>query len=339
MILKVLRWTAKAVIAGCAALTLLSAVTAIYSFTGVHVTNETGATDYRWEANQYRANMTEGFSWFRMNADGFNNSFSRSDVDGTDILLVGSSHMEAANVAADRNTGYLLNQSLPGYITYNIGISGHTIYQCVNDLQDAINCYLPSEYIIIETDRIEMDEGMMQAVLAGSLGRIPSRDSGPLYLLQKGIPCFLPLYRNLENWKSASVIRNAGETAEFSGEEHEKNDSYYETLDGFLEKIRLAAGNTKVILFYHPQTIIGGDGQLPEPDTAASEAFGKLCARHGITFLDMYDDFERLYREEHKLAHGFANTAVGYGHLNEEGHRLTAQRLAAEIQGGQNGTE
>ena len=339
MVLKVLRWAGKAVLAGITALVLLSAVALVYSCTGVHITNETGATDYRWEPNQFRSNMAEGFSWFRMNGDGFNNSFDCSEVERTDILLMGSSHMEACNVAKDRNAGFLLNRSLPQYVTCNIGISGHTIYQCVDNLQAAVSVYRPSEYILIETDRIVLDEGRMQEVLAGKLEHIPSHDSGALYLLQKYIPCFLPLYRNLENWKGASSVGSADVAAGFSGEEIGKEDTYFDTLDRFLEKINCIAGNTKVIIFYHPETIIDANGLLPEPDTEASDTFQQMCADHGITLLDMYGDFSSLYQKEHKLAHGFANTAVGYGHLNEEGHRLIAERLTAEIKGEKNGVK
>lgn len=147
---KVVRWILKAGIAGVVSLIILSAITIAYSHSGVHVSNETSATDYKWESHQFRSNMTEGFSWLRMNGDGFNNSFEIAESKNMDILLVGSSHMEAVNVAKNRNVGFLLNESFEELTTYNIGVSGHTIYQCVNNLPNAISYYNPENISLLK---------------------------------------------------------------------------------------------------------------------------------------------------------------------------------------------
>ena len=51
---KTIAWFVKAGIAGVIALGLLSAFTIIYSYSGVHIANDTGTTDYKWESNQFR---------------------------------------------------------------------------------------------------------------------------------------------------------------------------------------------------------------------------------------------------------------------------------------------
>ena len=119
------KWCIKAGIAGAASVALLSLFTLVYSNSGVHIANPSQATDYFWEPRQYKANMTEGFSWLRMDANGFNNEKDLVDLGGVDILIMGSSHMEAVNVGRAENAGALLNTMLPEYKTYNIGISGH----------------------------------------------------------------------------------------------------------------------------------------------------------------------------------------------------------------------
>ena len=43
------------------------------------------------------------------------------------------------------------------------------------------------------------------------------------------------------------------------------------------------------------------------------------------------DDFYKEYVDTHQLAHGFINTEVGEGHLNEIGHSLVAKRLGDAI--------
>lgn len=50
--------------------------------------------------------MLEGMAWFRMDDNGFNN-VDAEDGD-LDILLMGSSHMEAVQVDPTENTAYLL---------------------------------------------------------------------------------------------------------------------------------------------------------------------------------------------------------------------------------------
>lgn len=62
------------------------------------------------------------------------------------------------------------------------------------------------------------------------------------------------------------------------------------------------------------------------------DVFVQACKNNGILFVDMTEPLERLYKEEHILAHGFINTAVGSGHLNKYGHNLIARVLTYVIQ-------
>ena len=49
-----------------------------------------------------------------------------------------------------------------------------------------------------------------------------------------------------------------------------------------------------------------------------------------ITSINAEESFERLYQEEQKLAHGFVNSAVGTGHLNEAGHMAVADAACSD---------
>lgn len=326
---EVLQWLLKAGISSIISLAALSMITVVYSHTGIHVSNETGATDYKWKPYQFRSNMTEGFSWFRMNGEGFNNSFDFADVDGVDILLMGSSHMEAVNISKDKNAGYFLNESFPEWTTYNIGISGHTIYQCADNLEAAVSYYKPSKYVVIETNRVRLDEKQMEEVINYNLADIPSHDSGLRYAVQKYIPCFLPLYRELKNWMSLSAAVEAKVEESKDGVGNEKE--YTALLESFIKRIADTVDIGKVIIFYHPNTVIDEKGVLSEEGRDSSEEFAAICRKNGIIFVNMYEDFKELYERDHKLAHGFANTAVGVGHLNEEGHKVIASKLAEVI--------
>ena len=58
----------------------------------------------------------------------------------------------------------------------------------------------------------------------------------------------------------------------------------------------------------------------------------EVCEKNNIIFIDMSDDFLKMYEEENVLPNGFCNTAVGFGHLNKYGHTAIARRLAEVIE-------
>lgn len=273
--------------------------------------------------------MEEGFSWFRMDENGFNNPVFSSEMgssDFVDVLLMGSSHMEAVEVAADENTEYLLNELAPKYSTYNIGISGHTIYNNVNNMESAISEYAPSQYVILETADIKLDMDKMEAVIGDEYPHIQSYDSGMLYLVQKYIPAVKNLYKAVGNWANAG-----SDSVQSTAAEEVPQDDYYDTLNTFLEKAS-ADADGKLVIFYQPQTRIDETGAFADNgDSEYRELFAFACEANGIKFIDMTTDFKNLYETEHILAHGFTNTAVGEGHLNKYGHQAIAERLVEEL--------
>ena len=326
-------WCFKATIAAICSLVLLSAFTLVYTHTGVHITNDTGATDYKWEPNQYKSTMSEGFSWFCMNEDGFNNSFNVSDVEEINILLMGSSHMEAVNVPKVDNTAFRLNNTdLQELTTYNIGMSGHTIYTCVKNMKAAVDEYEPTDYIIVETGTVALEEDKMQEVLDGKLTTIPSHDNGLMYKIQK-FPCILPLYREIGNWVS---VGKKEYTETIFPSPNTFPDKYRLTLNSFFDMIIDSSDGRKVILVYHPTLQFNEDGSvIEESDT---QLFQTACKEHGIEFVDMFDDFTNEYMNNHNLTHGFINTEVGVGHLNSIGHKLIANRISKVIRELENGS-
>ena len=146
----------KTLAAGVIALVLLSLFSLVYGFSGIHVSNTSGATDYKWEPYQYKSTMTEGFAWIKLDEHGFNNP-KGSYIAPVDVLIMGSSHMEAVNIPEEFNAANRLRQLLPGTTVYNIGTSGHTIYQCAKNISAAVSEYSPY-YVVIETDWVELND-------------------------------------------------------------------------------------------------------------------------------------------------------------------------------------
>lgn len=314
----------KLLISGVLSIVILSLFTMGYFYSGVHIKSFNGATDYTWESGQFASNMKEGFSWIRFDSNGFNNAYKEKSFDDIDILLMGSSHMEGFNVGSSQNTGYLLNDLLDES-TYNIGISGHTIYTCIKNIENAVAVYNPSEYVIIETDKIVLAEEKMREVLSGEYETIKSYDGGLLYTLQKKLPVIKTLYKQITSWKTEKKI----DEDIFS-----YSEEYMGTLEAFLGKAVAPVNSIgdKLIIFYHPTTELDESGKLTNTtNSEALMAFKKACEDNNIIFVDMTDDFERLYEEKSILPYGFINTEVGKGHLNKYGHKVIAEKLAKVI--------
>lgn len=315
----------KLVFSGMVSLLLCSAFVFVYSYSGPKMPTETGATDYKWQSYQRKFTMAEGFTYLKMDENGFNNAYEPVG-DNEDILLVGSSHMDAANVGATENTGYLLNMKLPEY-TYNIGMSAHKIYSCVKNMKAIVDTYEPTEYVILETDRVELSVSDMQEVIDGAYGLTAEPNSRLVYLIKKTVLAVVPIRAALINWKNEGIEEN---------EETEQlyDETYEATLNAFLAKAAtpVADSGAKLIIFYQPPTAIDEDGNyLDSTDLEAKALFQDACEENGILFVDMTEPFEELYNEQHRLAHGFINTGVGLGHLNKYGHEVIADKLVDVI--------
>lgn len=307
---------------------LISLFVFVYCYTGVHISNPKQSTDYKWEPFQKKTTMTEGFAYITMDGNGYNNYSDNSNID---ILLMGSSHMEAVNVSSDENIGFLINKKQVGLKTYNIGISGHDIYVCAKNIENAVNEYNPDKYVIVETSTVSLDNDKMREVINGELEIIPSYDTGIIYYVQKYCPAIKTLFKSVSDWRSA-------DSRSIESTEEEPCDK--DLLNDFLLKMASACTDQKLIIMYHPAYNIDKYGNLVfEENTDAVKAFKSACDDCGILFVDMTDSFTQLYNEKHILAHGFENTAVGEGHLNKYGHAIIAEELVKVIKEDQNESE
>ena len=66
---------------------------------------------------------------------------------------------------------------------YNIGISGHTIYRCVDNVEDAISYFNPTDFLIIETNKVYLELSEMEAVIDGTAVRESASAGGTLMRL------------------------------------------------------------------------------------------------------------------------------------------------------------
>ncbi len=322
------RWIIKLGISGIISIVILSAVAFMYNYTGVHTRSVSCATDYVYSPGAYLSTMAEGMAWLHMDQNGYNNAYVSNEAE-IDILLMGSSHMEAVNIGSKDNAGYILNERLPNYYVYNIGISGHDFYRCAKNLQAALSEYKPTSWVVIETSEVHLELDKMISVLDGNFENIPIYDEGLLYYLQKYIPGIKLIYKQISNWVNVSEKQTSTSLKTVPG----MDEKYKETLNHYLRKMKDSIlESQRLLIVYQPTTQIDKNGQyVSTVNDYYSAVFKEACINQNIDFLDLSNDYESLYYESHVLAHGFINSAVGEGHMNKAGHRVFAEAVAEYI--------
>jgi hypothetical protein len=272
--------------------------------------------------------MTEGFGYGRKNNEGFTN-LEDYHAQPVDILLMGSSHMEAGQVAQNKTTAALLNSKFNGanYV-YNIGTSCHDLPHITNNLETAIQYYRPQKCVIIETGSIQIGIASLEDIISSRIHRLPSYDKGIVFRLQK-IPYLRLLYKQYKSIQG----NNEDELPEQVSDILDK-EKYPELLDTVMQRLNKISSNSniKLTIFYHPHLLLNKDGSASaNTDTEYLELFKTACGNNGIYFIDMTGAFTEEYKRSHTLPHGFANTAVGAGHLNKNGHKIIAEELFRQI--------
>lgn len=312
----------------------------IYNYTGTHIKNDSGATDYKWEPNQYQATMVEGNAWIHLDDDGFNNLSKPTQID---VLLMGASHMEAAMISQNKNVGYLLDSNLEGLHTYNIGMSGHEILTCLNNVEAAIETYHPKKYIIIQTGNIRFDDRSLSKALAGNIDKIPSYDSGIMYWLQK-IPTIKVSFKQLEEKLEKDIsstnffIPKEKNTTNNDNLESRGKVSFSWNRELLLELLKKKSelckkNGIQLILAYTPSVLVDKDSnRLIRNDlNGLSEYMQSICEESDIVFVDSFGNFQEAYNNGFIFPFGFSNTKPFVGHLNEDGHRILSECLESVI--------
>ncbi len=101
-----------------------------------------------------------------------------------------------------------------------------------------------------------------------------------------------------------------------------------ETIAVQLEKLKEIWGERLVIIYYKAIPDLGKDPYLEYSDEILEEIH-----RQDIPIINLYQPFWQAFQER-KPPTGFHNSRLGYGHLNQYGHQLTAEEIL-KFMGGQ----
>lgn len=328
--------TAKTVCSLLLSFAILNIICFFYYNVPVHFESESGSTDYVWEKNKFYSKGTEGFAWGKTDANGFNNISTEHDYN-PEILIMGTSHTEAFNVAQEENYAFLLNslmkKSNMNMNAYNIGISGHTISVCMNNFKNAVEEFKPTKYVVMEVFSMELTIDEITRISEGNVKEIHSSANPLLIFLQK-IPFVRCVYFQID--KLGIDIKNTDNEAskvQNKSTQTKTNDSdkeYESALNALLSDLSSVASSSgaRLIILHHSSLILDKKGEVTHRQISTKEKlFRDACEKNGIEILDMYGAFADSYRKTYHLPYGFFNTAVGEGHLNKYGHKVIADEL------------
>ena len=321
--------------AGAVSIAILSVLMCAYSFIPVHIANPNGNTDYIWPADSVWFRATEGIGWGQYDENGYNNP---EVIEHPDILLVGSSHMEAQYVPQDDNVAAVMCDLFNGeHEVYNMGISGHTFFKICQYLPRSIELYKDSvKYVILEAYFVNVKQQDVDEVLEHKVD-FASSSHNPIMQFVNEVPGlriidhqrkvgFFDLFK--DQGSRRHVFSLDGE--EFSSDVSESDLPAYDRLFTYLGDIEKDTG-VELIVFYHPTEAFDSEGHILFERSEAYEAFAGAAASHDIDFVDVSDDFTKMFYEQHHVAHGFCTGRLGMGHLNSYGHRASAEALVKFI--------
>ena len=317
-----------------AALCVLNAFCAWYYNPTAYGHSDDRATDTIRTAGAFTSRATEGNAWAVIDSNGYNNTESQLSTGSIAVLMMGSSHTEALNVARDESASYLLNDMLVdelGGNVYNIGISAHRFARNAANLDRALTAFAPTDYVVIESADVELSESELDDALADSFTRQGATDI-PLPKWIYNQPLAKTAYNQFEALLDAASVddEETGNTDNTS----EPSADYQEKLTELIHQMKSAADNhgVELIIYYHPQLLLQDDGSAMSVAPALQlAAFEAACQEAGVTFINMDDVFLAEYTASYTLPHGFSNTLLGSGHLNADGHRMIAETLYEAI--------
>lgn len=321
---KIILWLFKVVFSGLIAFVGLTIFCFIYYNVPMSQEAVGNATDYSWEHGKFYSKATEGFACGRTNNEGYMNSIDYVDGQEIDILVMGSSHMEAYQVLLHESTAAQLGSLLPNDTVYNIGVSNHNFLVCADNFSDAIAKYKPTQYVVLETSELSFTDQQLTSAINETVPETLSDSGGIIDVFLKNQ--FLRLsYIQVKKFAEKSIISDTSEKKPKSCAAIN-----LELYDELLLKLSNTISKTdvKLIIVYHSNLEIDNKGRaFYSGDTELISSFADLCEKNNILFLNATDRFIQHYDKTHILPHGFGNTSVGKGHLNKHGHKIIAQAL------------
>ncbi|MBE7046076.1 MAG: hypothetical protein E7396_01535 [Ruminococcaceae bacterium] len=324
----------KVILSGSLALFILSAFSLVY-FNGPPIIPQPELiTKNKFVPNRAWSYMGEGFGYGVTDSLGYNNVYY-DDYTSPDVIVMGSSHMEAVHVPA-RNTCTSVMDKLfaeddnadNNIKCLNIGRSGSFFDQSVSYFETVAKHFDTAKYIIVETKSlgwtIEQFEGMLNQKYRKQMGprsfaanvtvavpylRLFVKQTEELFLQDKSADP-LPLSTTQDKVEYATKMNEVVKMMASQAKEH---------------------GKQLVILHHNTFSYEEQQNAKSDDDPEQMKVLEDSCAENDVILVDVTDEFVDHYKNTYEVAYGFANSEIGEGHLNKVGHRIIGEELYKAI--------
>ena len=198
----------KCMIAGIISIVLLSLLSLIYYNPPVATPQPDWTTNFKYKENSKWSFMLEGVGYGTTDELGYNNAYY-TDCSQPDIVVMGSSHLEALQVPQNANCVYLLNEkfdkdTLPDndFKCLNLGVSGHALEVSFSNFEYVTEKYKSAKYIVIETSNVEFSPTMLDEIAEGKF-HAPEEEKGFVEKLAQKSPYLRLMYKKLNEANTA----------------------------------------------------------------------------------------------------------------------------------------
>ncbi len=305
------------------------------------ISRDTGATSAVYHSGTTLVNGYEGYGILDVDSHGYLNE----DLPLADsfVLALGCSHTKAIEVSPDERYTSILNEALSGrddssLYVYNLAIDGFYFPDIVKGFEAALAEFPGAETIIIEIPTTDFDLALLTDAV-NSRTFDPAQTGALLYETQSmkekikiGVKESLPIlslylskqFTNLGFRDDTPFLYCAAEpdTVQYNV----TKEAYLLALEPALAHLR-ESYDKEIIIYFHPFVEILETGELSTDTSVTINWFAESCDKYGITFLDATEAFLQNYENNHTVPYGFSNTSPGAGHLNKEGHLISARLL------------
>lgn len=311
--------------AGITAFAVLCALFFPYYTMPGRVPNAHGNTNFVWEAGSFWMQAEEGISWGRADEWGFNNP---SVIEDPDILLLGSSHMEAVNVQPGESAAAQLSGLFAGeYSVYSMGMSGHDLPEVCHYLPETLAIFAESpKYIVIETRSLSLSENELDFILTAPAAASKGRPASLKAL--RDLPFLSVLARQMDTGLIDLLLPGLSASADAGADMPDAQ--LYDRLMAHLAAIEAESG-AQILFVYHRPGTFSPEGAFTWSENPYQAAFSAACGEHGIGFIDLAPDFATLWADESLVPYGFITGSPNSGHLNAHGHRTAAEAICRTI--------
>lgn len=253
----------KIIISGIFAIIILDCFGLFYYNCPIHDDTYDGnynrVTETRYEKNFLYTFATEGYGYGRVNNEGYLNSFDYNSSDQIDVLMIGSSQMEALQVGMQDSMSSILNNKLGGNVVYNLGISGSDFITCAGNMQAAVKKYKPNKFVVFETPVLDFESKDVDEFFSEKDIVTTSSKTGLMGIIRQN-KIFRTIYRYNPFFKL--LFLRIQEFVNKDDVQIQKVFASTEKIDKVLEKMQknVKEVDAKIIIIYHPEIELDKEG-------------------------------------------------------------------------------